>query len=67
MKHIFDKRFVFKIYLELLTLSNYITKIMASCPTTSWQIDGETVETMTDFKVSLEGHSGFFVWQHSGN
>ena len=25
------------------------TKIMASCPITSWQIDGETVETMTDF------------------
>ena len=25
------------------------TKIMASGPTTSWQIDGETVEKMTDF------------------
>ena len=25
------------------------TKIMASCPITSWQIDGETMETMTDF------------------
>ena len=25
------------------------TKIMASCPITSWEIDGETVETMTDF------------------
>ena len=24
-------------------------KIMASGPVTSWQIDGETVETMTDF------------------
>ena len=24
-------------------------KIMASSPTTSWQIDGETVETLTDF------------------
>ena len=60
MKHIFDKRFVFKIYLELLTLSNYITKIMASCPTTSWKIDGETVETMTDFiflgsKMTVDG------------
>ena len=29
------------------------TKIMASCPITSWQIDGETVETVTDF--SREG------------
>ena len=25
------------------------TKIMASGPITSWQIDGETMETMTDF------------------
>ena len=25
------------------------TKIMASSPITSWQIDGETVETATDF------------------
>ena len=25
------------------------TKIMASCPITSWEIDGETVETMADF------------------
>ena len=24
-------------------------KIMASCPITSWQIDGETKETLTDF------------------
>ena len=24
-------------------------KIMASSPTTSWQIDGETMETVTDF------------------
>ena len=28
------------------------TKIMASSPITSWQIDGETVETVTDF-ISL--------------
>ena len=27
------------------------TKIMASGPITSWQIDGETVETMTDFTL----------------
>ena len=27
------------------------TNIMASCPIASWQIDGETVETMTDFIV----------------
>ena len=32
-----------------LNLSIQKTKIMASCPITSWQIDGETVETVTDF------------------
>ena len=32
-----------------LNLNIQKTKIMASCPTTSWQIDGETVETVSDF------------------
>ena len=32
-----------------LKLNIQKTKIMASGPTTSWQIDGETAETMTDF------------------
>ena len=32
-----------------LKLSIYKTKIMASSPITSWQIDGEKVETVTDF------------------
>ena len=32
-----------------LKLSIQITKIMASSPITLWQIDGETVETVTDF------------------
>ena len=32
-----------------LKLNIQKTKIMASSPTTSWQIDGETVETVTDF------------------
>ena len=36
------------------------TKIMASGPITSWQIDGETVETMSDFifwgsKITADG------------
>ena len=36
------------------------TKIMASGPITSWQIDGETMETVTDFiflgsKISADG------------
>ena len=33
-----------------LRLNIQNTKIMASGPITSWQIDGETVETVTDFK-----------------
>ena len=32
-----------------LKLNIQKTKIMASSPVTSWQIDGETVETVTDF------------------
>ena len=32
-----------------LKLNFQKTKIMASCPIASWQIDGETVETVTDF------------------
>ena len=36
------------------------TKIMVSCPITSWQIDGETVETVSDFifmgsKITTDG------------
>ena len=32
-----------------LKLSSQKTKIMASSPITSWQIDGETMETVTEF------------------
>ena len=32
-----------------LKLNIQKTKIMGSSPTTSWQIDGETMETVTDF------------------
>ena len=40
-----------------LMLSIQKTKIMASGPITSWQIDGETVETVADFLFSgLQNH-----------
>ena len=39
-----------------LKLNTQKTKIMASGPITSWQIDGETVETMTDFFFGLQNH-----------
>ena len=32
-----------------LKLNILKTKVMASCPITSWEIDGETVETVSDF------------------
>ena len=32
------------------------TKIMASGPITSWQIEGETVETVTDYFGGLQNH-----------
>ena len=43
-----------------LNLNIQKTKIMASCPITSWQIDGETMETVTDFtflgsKITVDG------------
>ena len=43
-----------------LKLSIQQTKIMASGPITSWQIDGETMETVTDFilggsKITTDG------------
>ena len=40
-----------------LKLNIQITKIMASGPITSWQIDGETVETVSDFILGgLQNH-----------
>ena len=32
------------------------TKIMASGPITSWQIDGETMETVADYFLELQNH-----------
>ena len=39
-----------------LKLSIQKTKIMASGPITSWQIDGETMETVTDYFLGLQNH-----------
>ena len=43
-----------------LKLNNQKTKVMASGPITSWEIDGETVETVSDFlfggsKITADG------------
>ena len=47
-----------------LKLSIQKTKTMASCPIPSWQIDGETIETVRDFiflgsKITADGD-----WRH---
>ena len=39
-----------------LNLNIQKTKIMASVPITSWQIDGETIETMRDYFLGLQNH-----------
>ena len=45
------------------------TKIMASGPITSWKIDGETVETVTDFiflssKITADGDCSHEIKRH---
>ena len=53
-----------------LKLNIQKTKIMASGPITSWQIDGKTVETMTDFillgfnKITADGDCSHEVKRH---
>ena len=44
-----------------LKLSIQKTKIMASGPITSWEIDGETVETVSDF---IFGGAPKSLWSH---
>ena len=39
-----------------LKLNIQKTKNMASGPITSWQIDGETMETVTDYFLGLQNH-----------
>ena len=52
-----------------LKLSIQKTKIMASGPITSWQIDGETVETVSDFifggsKITADGNCSLEIKRH---
>ena len=52
-----------------LKLNIQKTKIMASCPITSWQIDGETMETVTDFiflgfKITADGDCSYEIKRH---
>ena len=52
-----------------LKLNIQKTKIMASDPITSWQIDGETVETVTDFiflcsKITADGDCSHEINRH---
>ena len=52
-----------------LKLNIQKTKIMASGPITSWQIEGETMETVTDFiflgsKITADGDSSHEIKRH---
>ena len=52
-----------------LKLHTQKTKIMASGPITSWQIDGETMETVTDFtflgsKIIADGDCNHEIKRH---
>ena len=52
-----------------LKLNVQKTKIMASGPITSWEIDGETVETVSDFiflssKISADGDCSHEIKRH---
>ena len=52
-----------------LKLNIQKTKTMASGPITSWQIDGETVETVTDFilwgsKITADGDCSYEIKRH---
>ena len=52
-----------------LKLNIQKTKIMASSPITSWQIDGETVETVADFiflgsKITVDGDCSHEIKRH---
>ena len=52
-----------------LKLNIQKTKIMASSPITSWQIDGETMETVTDFilldsKITADGDCSHKIKRH---
>ena len=52
-----------------LKLNIQNTKIMASGPITSWQIDGETMETVTDFiflgsKITADGDCSHEIKRH---
>ena len=54
-----------------LKLNIQKTKIMASGPITSWQIDGETVEIVTDFifwgsKITADGDCSHEIKRHLG-
>jgi len=44
-----------------LKLNIQKTKIMASVPVTSWDIDGETVETVSDYFWGLQNHSRWWL------
>ena len=71
--HLFAKSLLMKVKVESekvgLNLNIQKTKIMASGPTTSWEIDGEAVETASDFiflgsKITTDGDCSHEIKRH---
>ena len=67
------KSFLMKVKVESekvgLKLNIKKTKIMVSCPTTSWEIEWETVETVRDFilggsKITADGGCSHEIKRH---
>ena len=74
LKYVLYKIHLMKVKVESekvgLKLNIQKTKIMASGPITSWQIDGETVETVSDFilggsKITAGGDCSHEIKRHS--
>ena len=59
------KSFLMKVKEEsekaVLKLNILKTKIMSSCPNTSWQIDEETMETVTNYFLGLQNHCRWWL------
>ena len=56
--------------MKMFKLNIQKTKIMASGPITSWEIDGETVETVADFfflgsQITADGDCNHEIKRHS--
>ena len=69
IKELLDEKWKRRVKKIGLKLNIQKTKIMGSCPITSWQIDGETMETVTEFilggsKITRDGDCSHEIKRH---